>query len=353
MTMDIHVQASDFTDVDLIENYSSLIWTERYSAAGDFELVLPSNAKSRKLLSKAVYLRIPTSKRTMVCETDFEQSGEIKVTGRSLESILERRVIENAGGTPFTSFLNYVTRLITFNIGVSATEPERSVPGFYVVNEVPAGFIDPTSFDGVKYGANLYTAVKTMCDGRNLGFEIINTPGVSSMQFRFTYGQDLGAYGKVNFSESIGNITKVSLLKSKVPYKNMALVNLPPEGNVPGLGQLWRVQPPTGPTPSGLDRREVWTDASDLRKDESLTSINLQERAFAWGFNELVGHAPINEVDFELSPSNVYKIGQHYQLGDIVNVINPEGLAVKHRVTEYIQSFSAEGASEYPTLTAV
>ncbi|MCC8155841.1 MAG: siphovirus ReqiPepy6 Gp37-like family protein [Oscillospiraceae bacterium] len=79
--------------------YSSLIWTERYSSYGDFELVLPLKAvASAELLKRGSYLKIEKSDGIMIIEdisidTDSE-SGEVTctITGRSFECVLERRV---------------------------------------------------------------------------------------------------------------------------------------------------------------------------------------------------------------------------------------------------------------------
>lgn len=350
--MEIVVQDIDFKELDLIENYDSLIWTERYSLAGDFELMLPATKKNRTILDTAVNLRIPSSERTMICESRFEQAGSIRVKGRSFESVLDRRVVETAGNVAFTSATNYIIQMLRHNIGEAADETRR-VFAFFAIPNLPLGFTDPLTFDGVKYGENLYTAVKTLCDSLNLGFKItipLNTPYI---EFRFLYGQDLTIRKGINFSESIGNIQNVSQLRSDLTLKNVAVVNLPPRDNTPGLGDVYRVTDPAKPVPQGLYRREVWTDASDLRKDETFSVDNKPARATAWGRIELLGHPPVNEVDFELSSSNVYEYDKDYFLGDLMNVINPEGQPIKHRVTEYIQSFGPEGSSAYPTLTAV
>lgn len=350
--MDISVQNIDFKEVDLIENYDSLIWTERYSSSGDFELVLPATKKNRAILKTAVNLRIPSSERTMICESQFEQDGSIRVKGRSFESVLDRRVVETAGIIPFTSATNYMIQLLRYNIG-EAAEDDRRVYTFFAITELPVGFDDPATFDGVKYGENLYTAIKTLSDSMGLGFKVTIPLQTPYVEFRFLYGQDLTVRKGINFSESIGNIQNVSQLRSDVTYKNVAVVNLPPRDNTPGLGEVYRASDLTKPVPQGLYRREVWTDASDLRKDDTLTAENKPSRALAWGRIELIGHPPVNEVDFELSSLNVYEYDKDYFLGDLVNVINPEGQPIKHRVTEYIQSFGPEGSSAYPTLTAV
>jgi hypothetical protein len=356
--LDIHVQDSDFQDIGLVENYESLIWSERYSAFGDFDLKLPRNHQYRDLISEATYFTIPSSKYTMCIETNLDNHEGVKITGRSLESILERRVIEDAGPTAATSLTDYIIKLIAYNIGGSAVVTERRVDSLFLDATVPEGFTNTTTYDPIKYGENLYLTIRNLCNEQNLGFKILNRPADQIMNFQFFYGEDHSAYSgqPVVFSESIGNIQNVSQLQSNVPYKNIAVVNLPPWDGSVGLGELWRVNRGSS-IPAGLARREVWSDATDLRKDPTFDATNKPDRAQAWGRQEVTRHPIANSIDFEVVPtvadqSKVYTYDVDYKLGDLVDVAGVTGEFVKHRVAEYIQSFGPEGDTEYPTLTA-
>lgn len=350
--MEIHVQNSSFRDINLIENYSSLIWTERYSPAGDFALVLPVTDVNRDILKTAVYFRIPSSKKTMVVET-IEEKDVFTVKGRCLKTWLERRVVETTGPTAPTSLTDLIVRLLNYNAAGLASPTERQFPFFNVYGALPAGFTDTTTYDPVKYGDNLYAAVMHLCDGQSLGWDIINPLATLVSEFHFYYGQDLSYHGTdlVVFSKSIGNIQNVTQLQSDVSLKNVAVVNLPPWDGSLGVGEIWHINNGVS-TPSGLARREVWTDASELRKDLTFNSTNKPDRAASWGRQELTLHPSTNSIDFEMAET-IYTYGVDYNLGDIVVVVNSYGENVKHRVTEYIQSFGPEGDAAYPTLTAI
>jgi hypothetical protein len=355
--MDIHAQDEDFQDIGLIENYETLIWSERYSAFGDFDLKLPKNHEYRDLLATSSYLTIPSSKYTMCLETTEEDNSGVKVKGRSLESILDRRIIEDAGPTAATSHTNYIVKLIGYNIGGSAVVPERRVSTLFINDAVPPGFVDTTTYEPIKYGENLYATVRKLANERQLGFRILNPEASVLMSFEFYFGEDHSAFHgePVIFSESLGNIQNVKQLKSSAPYKNLAVVNLPPWDGSVGLGEIWRIQR-EATAPSGLARREVWSDATDLRKDETFDATNKPARAAAWGRQAVIGYPNINNTDFEIVPQvpgqeRIYKYDVDYKLGDLVAVAGPTGAFVTHRVTEYIQSFGPEGDSEYPTLT--
>ena len=98
--MDIYVLNNNFDIVAIEDEYESLIWNERYNSPGDFELVIPYNAKSVAYISMDNYIWIESSNKLMIVEhqepyTDVENGNSILFKGRSLESILDRRIIWN------------------------------------------------------------------------------------------------------------------------------------------------------------------------------------------------------------------------------------------------------------------
>ena len=87
-----------FEAVDIIDTFTSLIWTDRYNAYGDFEICVPADSSILTSVDLDDYLWIKESEHTMIVEnididTDVEEGSTIKITGRSLESILKRRVV--------------------------------------------------------------------------------------------------------------------------------------------------------------------------------------------------------------------------------------------------------------------
>ena len=82
----------------VIDDYKSIIWTERYASYGDFELVVPGTAENLAKFETDTYLYTTESSKLMVIEqvewtTEFGKNSTITVKGRSLESILDRRVV--------------------------------------------------------------------------------------------------------------------------------------------------------------------------------------------------------------------------------------------------------------------
>lgn len=111
--MDITVLDLDFKGIGIIDIYTSLIWTDRYDTCGEFQLELIPTPEVKRIIKLDYYLEIAKSEHTMIIETieinDSSESGAVMiVTGRSLESILERRVAANG---EFWGMENIVTAI--------------------------------------------------------------------------------------------------------------------------------------------------------------------------------------------------------------------------------------------------
>lgn len=95
--MHVYILNQDFQKEDVIDDYRSFVWTERFNETGDFNLVLNPNQSYRVLFKEDRLLMIDESKRLMVVE-DVEDSvddqGEpsLVVTGRSYEAVMDSKV---------------------------------------------------------------------------------------------------------------------------------------------------------------------------------------------------------------------------------------------------------------------
>lgn len=82
----------------IIDAWYSLIWVDRYNEAGEFELKIEASKENVALLHEDYYLLYSMSDHAMVIEkveliTDVEDGDYLLVSGRSLESILDRRIV--------------------------------------------------------------------------------------------------------------------------------------------------------------------------------------------------------------------------------------------------------------------
>jgi Siphovirus ReqiPepy6 Gp37-like protein/Glycosyl hydrolase family 26 len=88
---------SSLRRAEIIEGYESFIWNERYSAAGDFQIVTRSTFENRRLLAPDTWIAKSDSAYIMKVDTISDDTADdgsrvITVTGKSIEILLDDRV---------------------------------------------------------------------------------------------------------------------------------------------------------------------------------------------------------------------------------------------------------------------
>lgn len=96
----------------VINDYSSLIWTERFRDYGEFQMNIPRTASSADIFFPGLLLGIQESNQVMLAETQQEQVNDqgyrdVIVTGRTAESIIEDRVLWAPQGSTLTLARQY------------------------------------------------------------------------------------------------------------------------------------------------------------------------------------------------------------------------------------------------------
>lgn len=128
--MELIVLDTSLKMLSVLDTFESLIWTERYSAYGDFEVYTSINDSILEILKDDYYLWLKESDQTMIVEdrkieSDAENGNHFTVTGRSLESILERRIIWKQ--TILSgNFQNGIEKLLDENI-INPSDASRKV----------------------------------------------------------------------------------------------------------------------------------------------------------------------------------------------------------------------------------
>lgn len=82
----------------LVDDYISVVWTERFHGYGDFKLVVPGTYANLQEYKLDYYLFTKDTNKLMIIEqvemeTHYGESSTLTITGRSIESVLDRRVL--------------------------------------------------------------------------------------------------------------------------------------------------------------------------------------------------------------------------------------------------------------------
>lgn len=354
--MNLEVFNTNFERIAICDNYESFIWTDRYNAYGDFELYFGMDKALLDIYQPDYYLVSDESEYTMIIEdlnitTDTETGNHLIVRGRSLESLLYRRIVWTQ--TILKGNLhNAIKKLITDNV----TNPKlavRKIENFAFIDSEDERILNLTIDETQFTGNILYDAIQKLCDLYNVGFKItLNADHV--FEFRLYMGEDRSYAQNVNpyvvFSPTFENIINSNYAEMKSGYCNVTLV----AGEGEGTARKTYVVGETDST--GIIRRELYTDARDI------SSTNDEQTISTAAYNNMLknrGLSKLKEVDIQkefegqVETSRLYRYGEHFGMGDITELENEYDLETRVRVIEYIYSDSTSETTEYPTFEVV
>lgn len=347
--MELLVLDTNFKAIDIIDEFKSVIWTDRYSAYGDFEIYRSMSMDVLATLKEDFYLWTKESEHCMIIEditidSDVEEGNHLTVTGRSLESILERRIVW--GQKILKGNLQDSIKALIDESIISPTIADRKIDNFIFQTSTDPKVTAPT-IDTQFTGDDLYTIVKNLCDEHSIGFKIILN---DANQFVFSlyagtdrsYAQTMNPY--VVFSPNFENIINSNYFMSKSSYRNVTLVAGEGEGaarktTVVGSGV-------------GINRRELFTDARDVSSTidgGTLTEGQYMDQLKARGTKNLAEYEPKTAFEGEVEATRLFKYGEDFFIGDIVQITNEYGHEGSAYISELVMSQDEEGTSKYPT----
>lgn len=244
----------------VITDYIALQWYDKYNDAGVFSLTLPINDDNIEALKVGRYLMIEKSNKIMIIEglktnANLMADGYImQVTGRSLESILDRRVAFPAygldtiickGDKGLIKGLYSLFNAYFINPEQTAKRssdgkqffyyPERKIEFFDQYNtsvDTPGLIKRPfnASINKTIIKDDLLKAISETCQNNELGFRIVADRRFDSRQivwrFELYTGEDRSYYRQdksksaIVFSPILNNVKALSVNEDNTNYKN-------------------------------------------------------------------------------------------------------------------------------------
>lgn len=356
--MELYILDSLNRREDVVDDFISLVWTERFSSIGDFELVVSNTLTNRLRFKSDVKLLLNESKRVMIIESiekkvDEEYRHVLNISGRSLEKILDERVgygsLSGLNTNPkwaLTGTPGNIARKMFHDICVAGIlDTADIIPNIVEQNVFPTSTIaESTDLITMEFElASLYTSMKNVCDLYDLGFRLVRNAETSTVYFDVYAGCDRTShqtnFPAVIFSQELDNLKGTSEFMSSASYKTVAYVITPI-----GSGKVYAIG--VDPVSNGFDRRVLVVRADDLTNAATLAT-DIQTR----GNLELMKSRNLFAFDGEINESSGYKYGLDYNVGDIVEMRDVDGVVSNFRVTEQIFVSDAEGDRSYPTLS--
>lgn len=358
--MILEIQDLAFNSIGFIDDAKSIIWHSAYYAAGDFEIYARATENHLSLLRVGYYV---------VCNDDVGIIEDIKVnftidqgymitaTGRSVKSMLDRRLIYRLSGhqntpTVISGEVEVAVRSLVSNNAISCADSRREIP-ILTLGELKG-------YDDIIVDANGSPSEKQVSYQNLLTYtdEILKSYGMGSRLVRRDGGFDYEIYKGADrsadntdgnqpiiFSTDYDNLTSSTYEYGVEKHKNTALIG--------GAGQdLERFYELLTGGESGLDLREVFVNASSVNRtykdgdeEKTYTDAEYSKMLRQNGKTALASQEPTETFvgDVNVSFGN-WIINRDYFLGDIVTVQdNMIGKYINVRIIDVTEVWDENG----------
>lgn len=385
--MEFYILDTEFNPIMIVERAESMIWTDRYCGYGDFEIYAPVDTELFSNAQIGNYVWFRGSDRLMIIDTvsistAFESGTHLKISGKSLEYLLARRIIWHQ--TTFESKFDYAIHRALRENAIEPSDADRLLPHLKWVDP-DTDELSQIQVTCQETGTNLYDFIVSMCEEVGCGFRVTYDDTDDSFAFQLyvstdrSYEQDKNPY--VVFSNEFENLFNSNYYDSVESYCNVALVaGEVVEGQSGQITTVTRTgddesgqtitietvnSSETGKTrrtttvgdASGMDRRELYVDARDIQSEnEDGTDIDLATYAnllYTRGEEKLSDVSEETYFEGEVEPSMTFVYGVDYFLGDIVQLRNEFGVEAQARITEIVWSHDESGETMIPTFELV
>lgn len=353
--MEAVILDSNFEELIIIDAFMSIIWTRRYNEWGDFEIVTKFSKELFENAKNGTYVGVTEDENLMFLEEisideDAEDGATLTLKGRSLESMLERRIVWKQT-TLDGKLQGQIKKLLDQNI-INPEIKERKIDGFYFKETDDKDILD-LSISAQYTGDVIYDVLVEICQTYDIGFrftydEKITEPFIFEL-YKGVDHSDLEGEDWVILSSDFDSVINGNYILSSEYYKNVTLVAGEGEGSERRTLVIGEA--------SGLERRELYTDARDIQSEKEDGSTIPDDEYYsllAQRGIEKLSEYPFNEAfEGQVESSSTFVYGIDYELGDLVFINDDYGNESIVRVTEIIYSQDASGYNKYPTFKTI
>lgn len=353
--MDLYLLNNQLDKIAHISAFTSLIWVRRYNEAGEFELYVSAKTMDIRIFKEDQFLIRSDDSTVMVIEKiqlpeDVEKGDYLIVSGRSAESLLDRRVnMTRFVVGEYASLYDAIYPLLDINILANA-EPDRQIP-ILACTQPSDRETSPIYITGDRFGANLYEYTRDTCKGSQSGFDV-QLVG-KKLMIGFYKGVDRSIAQSINphvvFSPDFGNLLTSEYKLDREDEKNIAFV----AGEGEGAARKTAI---VG-TGNGLKRKELYVDARDLSSSQEVDDQTVQMPDEEYqkllenrGIEKLAEHPLIETFDFAIDISRTYRYKIDFNVGDIVTGKNKYGIMSDARIIEMSEVFDSTGYKLVPKM---
>lgn len=337
--MNFYLLNSNLERIDIIDDYKSYIWTNRFSQPGDFEILLPVTDKYLKEIQKdCIFIREGQESNGMIVYNkqilnDVEEGDTLIIKGFCAKALCDRRIIWDQ--TNLNSKLEYALRRLVEENAINPIDSDRIIPNM-ILGEIK-GYEETVSAQFT--GTNLGVALTDLCKTAGFGYDVLLDLENGKFVFTVLKGADRSHLQEDNqcviFSEDYDNLLSSSYELNTENYKNV--------GKVAGEGEGTARKSVSIGSESGLSRYETFVDARDISSNEGEITEEEYNNLLTQRGNEKIAESITEEkVSGEIVKDYNYTFGIDYFLGDKVSLIDKHGIEMTPQIVEVIESEELE-----------
>lgn len=340
--MNLYILDQKLNTVAIYDFYKSVIWSNRYYKTGDFELQIPLIDDVKENIQQDYYIYRDVDYKNGIIERpkiierieliENESENSLLISGRDATALFERRAIyptEILNGNYETCILNLINNHI-----INPIDLKRIMDCIDIEN---TNLIDDT-IDAQVTGDSLLKYIESVSIDYKIGFRLDLDKNRKKFIFKVYKGVKRTDDNMVIISRRFDNLLKYNYINDKQNYKNMAIVAGSGDGQNRKIVKL-------NDELMGLDRRELFVDASDLSNTDSegqaISENEYMEHLRQRGSEKLSE----NKIDItnscEADPSGRFVFNRDYFLGD--EIMCESYYEFNERIVETVESDTATG----------
>lgn len=325
--MDIYVYDESLTFIDDVDMAASVIVAHKYNDCGDFEIYISAKLCDFSVLRIGNYIQYQEFFgiiENFELTTSEENGDYVTITGRHVESLLDRRIV--AQQTIYNGTVeNYIRKLIDENC-INPKDSARKMP--YIQLGKAKGYTEGITIQ-CTYD-NLLDHIGEVCKSYGIGFTMVFDEMDKHLEFELFKGEDRTLTQSKNmaiiFSNEYNNLLSSNYVYQTSLHKNVAVVAGEGEGLERKIAYVGGHK--------GLERREIYVDAREISTNNgTVTNAEYDKQLKEKGAVTLSDYE-IEQTFEGIIVQNQYVYGIDYFIGDIVEIVNEYNIHGQARITE-------------------
>ena len=302
MRIDIRILDEDFEPIAIIDDFTSLMWNTNFYKDGFFEMYCPE--LHFEIFEKGRYMARKGSKYTAYITDIGIENYECFATGTFLEKMLEERTILQF--EDYTGTVEDVMHALVIKNCIS-TDGDRVIPRLQ--DGTNNHFGEKITFNG--FGKSVLKALSELAEAYSISFFIERQRtdiGMTTLLFNTFAGvnrtQKQEENEWVQFRKSFDNIVSEKYETNK-NYPNVALVY--------GRGEGSERTSVSVDKRNGEQRREIYVDARDIVKEETMSESAYRNLLIQRGNETLDKNKKVENISCDVDIT----VKMNFDLGDI------------------------------------